>query len=261
MRMSNKRTAYIVTLSVLLLGVATVASGLILSGSFASGEPSFDQGCYCHNGNISVYVNGTGDGLGGKSFGPIATGSTFHLLVSTGDQHATGVVPGLQEWMSNQTDNAKFTISPTQVTAGSAQDMNKTNSGNITALYAITAPSTAGTYVLTIYAQGSFMQPISIQVTGGTTTQAVTVTVTATATATLPATTVTTTTTTTLPATTVTTTLSASTVVSTETQTVTSTVTQASSSVSDWAYGAMVVPLLVGLAIGYVIKRPGTKPS
>ena len=116
----NKRSTCIVAFAILPLGVVIVTSGVSLTGSFSHGEPGFDQGCYRHNNEIAVYVNGTSDWMGGVSFGPIPAGSTFHLLVSTSDQHASGVVPGLQEWQSNQTDNAKFTFSPAQVAAGSA---------------------------------------------------------------------------------------------------------------------------------------------
>jgi len=40
------------------------------------------------------------------------------------------------------------------------------------------------------------------------------------------------------------------------TQTVTSTTSQSSSSVPTWAYATMVVLLIVGVAVGYVVKRP-----
>jgi hypothetical protein len=169
----NKRGMYTVALAVLLMGVVTVTSGVWLTGSFSHGEPGFDQGCYCHNNGISIYVNATGDGDGGVFFGPFAAGSSFHLLISTNATQTTGVVPGLQLWESNQSDNAKFTISPAQVNDGSAQDRSP-KAGNITALYKITAPATAGFYTLTLYAQGSLMQGIAIQVTGGTTTTSTT---------------------------------------------------------------------------------------
>jgi cobalamin biosynthesis Mg chelatase CobN len=48
---------------------------------------------------------------------------------------------------------------------------------------------------------------------------------------------------------------------STVTNTATSTVTQTTSAIPGWAYGVMVVLLLVGLAIGYVVKRPSIKQS
>jgi hypothetical protein len=48
---------------------------------------------------------------------------------------------------------------------------------------------------------------------------------------------------------------------STVTNTATSTVTQTTSAIPAWAYGAMVVLLLVGLAIGYVVTRPTVKKS
>src|SRR5271169_1269174 len=159
---------YVITLAILLFGVATVTSGVWMTGGFSHGNPEFDQGCYCHNNNIAVWVNGTGDGNGGSFFGPFTAGSSFHLLINTDNAHVTGVVPALQQWESNQTDNAKFTISPAQVTDNSAADQNKT-AGGILVLYKITTPTTAGTYVLTLYAQGSLLQPIAIQVAGGST--------------------------------------------------------------------------------------------
>ncbi len=166
---------YLVTLTILLLGVVTFTSGVWLTGSFSHGEPSFGQGCYCHNNGIAIYVNGTGDGNGGTFLGSFNAGTSFHLYVSTNNVAATGVVPGLQEWMSNQTDNAKFTIAPAQVTDGSAQDKSPTV-GNITTLYKISIPASlaTGSYTLTLYAQGSLMQPLMIQVTGTSTTTSTT---------------------------------------------------------------------------------------
>jgi hypothetical protein len=38
-------------------------------------------------------------------------------------------------------------------------------------------------------------------------------------------------------------------------------VTQTTSTTPGWAYGAMVILFLVGLAIGYVVKRPQTRGS
>ena len=159
----SKRTLYTATLAILLLGVVTVTSGLWQTGSFSHGEPDFDQGCYCHNNGIAIYVNGTGDGNGGVFFGPFTAGSSFHLYVSTNNVAATGVVPGLQQWQSNQTDNAKFTFSPTSFTANSPYNLS-TLPGNITALYKITAPTTPGDYVLTLYSQGTLLMGIAIQV-------------------------------------------------------------------------------------------------
>jgi hypothetical protein len=69
-----------------------------------------------------------------------------------------------------------------------------------------------------------------------------------------PTTTVTSTTTLTGPTTTVTSTATA-------TQTTTSTVTNTSSVIPGWAYGAMAALLLIGLAVGYVVKRPPARPS
>jgi hypothetical protein len=38
-------------------------------------------------------------------------------------------------------------------------------------------------------------------------------------------------------------------------------VTNTSSVIPDWAYGAMVVLLLVGLAIGYLVTRPSVSQT
>jgi hypothetical protein len=35
--------------------------------------------------------------------------------------------------------------------------------------------------------------------------------------------------------------------------------TQTTSTTPGWAYGAMVLLLLIGLAIGYIVKRPSVK--
>jgi high-affinity Fe2+/Pb2+ permease len=43
--------------------------------------------------------------------------------------------------------------------------------------------------------------------------------------------------------------------------TYTTTTSQSTSSIPGWAYGAMVVLLLVGLAIGYGIRRTTAKPE
>ncbi len=153
----------------MLLGVALTSVTVWTQGAFSHAEPGFDQGCYCHNNNIAVFINGTGDGEGGLFMGPVQTGSSFQLKASTSSQYATGVVPNYQLWMSNQTDNAKFKFNPATVTDNSAQDLNKT-AGNITAIYSITAPSAAGIYTLTLYGQGQLLQPIALQVKAASTT-------------------------------------------------------------------------------------------
>jgi hypothetical protein len=37
--------------------------------------------------------------------------------------------------------------------------------------------------------------------------------------------------------------------------------TQTTSVIPNWAYGAMAVLLVIGLAIGYVVKRPSAKQT
>jgi hypothetical protein len=107
-------------------------------------------------------------------------------------------------------------------------------------------------------------QTQTLTTTATTTQPATTVTGTVTSTKTLPP--ITSTATTTGPPTTVTSTAPPTTVTSTQTSTatappttVTSTLTQTTSTTPGWAYGVMVVLLLIGLAIGYVVKRPSVK--
>ena len=163
----NKQRMYTIGLMLLLLGVTLTTYGVWTQSSFSHGIPTNDAGCWCHNDGIAVFVNGTGDGGAGVFFGQIVIGSTFHLLISTAN-HAAGVVPGLQMWESNQTDNAQFTFNPAEVTATSPQNLSPI-SGNITALYKITAPTTPGDYVLTLYSQGTRLMGIAIQVVSTTT--------------------------------------------------------------------------------------------
>jgi protein-S-isoprenylcysteine O-methyltransferase Ste14 len=59
----------------------------------------------------------------------------------------------------------------------------------------------------------------------------------------------------------VTSTAPASTLTSTATQISTSTVTQTNSAIPSWAYAAMAILLLAGLAVGYVVKRPPTRQN
>jgi hypothetical protein len=83
----NKRNMYIAALAVLLLGVVTVTSGVWLQGGFSHGEPSFDQGCYCHNNGIAIFVNATGDGDGGDLLRPVSrpeARSTSYISTNNG---------------------------------------------------------------------------------------------------------------------------------------------------------------------------------
>jgi len=121
----------------------------------ANAVPSNDHGCYCHNSGIGVWFNGTGFAeFGGVSVMP---GGTFVLNVTTDNIAATGVVPGLQEWMANMTGTGNFTIKPQMVADNSPQDLNR-QTGNITALYTITAPEKPGSYTMTLYAEGTTVQ-------------------------------------------------------------------------------------------------------
>jgi len=129
-------------------------------------DPSLDQGCQCHNNGIGVWFNGTGfNEYGGVT---IAAGGTFVLNATSANIAATGVVPGVQQWLSNMSDNAKFTFKPQSVTDTSPQNLQHVK-GNITAIYTITAPSSGGSYMLDLYAQGTTVG-FSVQATGGSST-------------------------------------------------------------------------------------------
>ena len=161
----NKLRLYVIALMVLLLGM-TLTSALVWNqGAFTHGLPDYDQGCYCHNNNVSVFINGSGDGMFALTFGPFQPGSTFHLRASTNDFHTTGAVPNYQLWMSTAGDNAKFKIDPPGATDNSDVDLNKT-AGNITAIYSVTAPAAPGVYNLILYAQGTLVSPFTIEVFG-----------------------------------------------------------------------------------------------
>ena len=135
--------------SIVALSLAMLASGGL---HLASATPGLDQGCYCHNDGIGVWLNGTGfNEYGGVTVQP---GGAFVLNATSENIAATGVVPGIQQWLTNITDNAKFTFSPQSVSDSSPQNL-KHQTGNITAIYTITAPATAGNYMLGLYAQGT----------------------------------------------------------------------------------------------------------
>lgn len=150
-------------LTILILAAAIVGI-LAYAPASARAFPQNDHGCYCHHSGIGMWVNGTDIGI--VNLANVNAGATFHLQIRSVDVAATGVVPGVQVWLSNLTDNSKFQFSPTQITDNSAQDLNSTT-GTITAVYAITAPLTNGRYDIEITAQGVVFD-ISIGVQGGT---------------------------------------------------------------------------------------------
>jgi hypothetical protein len=180
--MVNKLSLYVIACIALLMGVALTSAVVWTQDAFTHGLPDYGQGCYCHNNDISVYINGSGDGMFAITLGPFPTGSTFHIRASTSDSHTTGAVPNNQLWMSTQADNAKFNITPEGVTDNSANDLNQT-AGNITAIYTATAPATAGTYLITLYAQGVLVSPVTVVVVPYNSTARFTATKTTTSTA------------------------------------------------------------------------------
>jgi hypothetical protein len=260
----NKRRLYVISLTVLLLSITLTTYGVWTQSSFSHGDPSNDQGCYCHNSGIGVWFNGTDSGLFPGV--DVAGGMSFVLNVTSKNVAATGVVPGVQEWMSNVTDNGKFAFNPQNVSADSTQNLSHTKATTIIAFYKITAPQQGGNYLLTVFMQGANLQ-IAVQVSGPQTNSTTTASSSATGSSTSTTTvTQTVTITTTLPITTTATSTATQTVTApgttlSSTQTVTSTTTQTSSSVPTWAYATMAVLLIAGLAVGYIIKRPSVSGS
>ena len=147
-----------------------LATSLLAIGGPATvyADPSLGQGCQCHNNGIAMWWNGTG--FNEFSAITIAAGASFHFNVTSANYAASGVVPGLQQWLLNMSDTAKFTIVPNNITLKSPLNVThiKVNS-TITGIYKITAPMQAGTYHLAIYAEGT-INGIPVIVTGGSTT-------------------------------------------------------------------------------------------
>ena len=155
-----------------LFGIAMLlltATLLAFGGSPSTyAEPEFGQGCQCHNNGIALWFNETGfNEFPGVS---VAAGATFVLNATSANYAASGVVPGVQQWLMNATDTAKFTIIPQNVSLKSSLNISpiKVNS-TITALYKITVPKTGGNYLLSFYAEGTTNE-VSVQVKGSTTT-------------------------------------------------------------------------------------------
>lgn len=149
------------------IAVLTLTFGLFAYGGVQTvyAEPQFGQGCQCHNNGIALWFNETGF----NEFSAITMnpGESFVLNATSANYAASGVVPGLQMWMMNMSDTAKFTIVPNNVTLNSPLNVSpikKVNS-TITGMYHITSPSTPGTYHLVFYAEGTTNQ-IAVLVVG-----------------------------------------------------------------------------------------------
>lgn len=134
--------------------LALSAALIVSAGSQAVyAEPQFDSGCYCHNNGIALWFNGTG--YNEFSAVTVKAGGSFVLNATSSNWGGTGTVPGVQQWLSNESDTAKFTISPMTVQVNSPQNVSPVKiNQTITALYKITAPTTSGTYSLALYAEG-----------------------------------------------------------------------------------------------------------
>jgi len=250
----NKRRMYTIGLTVLLLGVIVTTYGVWTQSTFSHGVPGNDHGCYCHNGGIAVWYNGTDSGL--MQTLTVSGGASFVLNVTSANVAATGVVPGMQEWMSNMTDNAKFTFSPQSVTANSTLNLSKANA-TISAFYKITAPQEAGSYTLTAFLQGSNLE-ISVDVASAQSTSTTVSTTSSTGVTTQPTSSTSTSSTSSSTASTTSSRASSTSSTSnrqTTTQSATSTTTS-SSSMPMWAYGTIAALLIAGVVAVYFAKKP-----
>ncbi len=205
-----------------IIAAGLLAALLILSPVFASAQTTY---------TITVGTNNTI--YGGTQVG-LVTGT-----ISPGP--GTGTAASLQ--ITNPSGTLVFEDAVVVSATGSFNDSFTmgANSNWVAGTYTLTASWSPSISVTPITATAQFTYtPSSTSSTATTTATPATVTQTITTTATLPVTTTTT---------------------STATQTVISTTTQTSSSVPSWAYAAMVVLLIAGLAVGYMIKRPSVSKS
>ena len=200
--MKTRKLSLILVMITILAAASAVG---VLGSRSVRADPSLDQGCYCHSNGVGIWLNGTGfNEYGGWTAN---AGQTVILNITSENIAASGTVPGLQEWLNNESDTAKFTFTPQSVSANSSQNLSKV-SGEIIGIYSITAPNTKGAYQLALFTMG-WTQDIFVQVNAPTTTTTTTTTTrptTTTTTTTTTRTTTTTTSTTTPPTTTTTTT-------------------------------------------------------
>jgi hypothetical protein len=135
-----------------IVGVILAALVLMPAGWQARAWPEDDQGCYCHNLGVAIYINGSDVAW------PIIAqkGQTFSLDLKTVRMAVVGILPAVLAWEPNITDNSKFAITPANVIDNSADDLDN-STGNIETLFKITAPSVEGSYVIYVTAQGNYV--------------------------------------------------------------------------------------------------------
>jgi cobalamin biosynthesis Mg chelatase CobN len=272
---SHKRSVCLVALAILLLGVVPVASGVWLTGSFAHGQP--DQ---------ATTTSTTTTPVGSIVFTSPSSGSSFAGPQSYTISATISPTPPSRDNVSilvTLLGSSSAIDSSTQAVTASGTFSYATHVGGtpswVTGTYVISATDSHGATGLTTFeytapavttttttskttASSSTSTTSSSTTTSTSTTSTTTKTTstsvsTTTASSQPPATTTVTQTVTPAPLTITSTTITTpapSTLTKTSIQTVTSTVTQTSSVIPDWAYGAMVVLLLAGVAVGYVVK-------
>jgi len=131
----------------------------------AHADPSNDQGCWCHNNNVGVVVNGT-DWCSSEGYGiyvvSVNAGGSFGLQIQTTNDGATGFAD-TQQWVSSLDNNSQFLFNP--------QSNFESSNGVINTLYTITAPAKlkSGWYTITLVALG-FDISFLVMVTGGVVT-------------------------------------------------------------------------------------------
>jgi coenzyme F420-reducing hydrogenase gamma subunit len=154
MRILGKSFAALIILAIAAVMIGNLASAVQPPEDHSGGPGS---GCYCHNLGVGIWVNGT-DTYAKEEVFYVNTesGRSFAFQVTsvkTQTERTEGLLQPAMDWMSNMSDNAKFTFDPREVKDNSPQDQNPT-AGSITALFKITAPNDSGSYIISLFAQG-----------------------------------------------------------------------------------------------------------
>ncbi len=163
--------------------IALFFAATVLGNSvqITASNPVNDQGCYCHNGGIGIWLNGTNTRLNLVHLKvSVESEKPYTLLVEAELRDPAGILPFKMAWMSDMSDNARFTFDPQEVDDNSPQDQDPTD-GRIKVLFKITAPKEPGSYFNALVIRGI---PVLIEVTVTPNMHYLDVTTTATATTT-----------------------------------------------------------------------------
>ena len=144
--------------------IALFVTATVLGNSVQTtvSHPGYDQGCACHNGGIGIWLNGTGTKFNENPL-KVSVESEKHyiILVEAALLDRAGVLPFKMAWMSDRSDNARFSFDPQEVDDNSPQDQDSTDE-RMRVLFKITAPKEPGSYFNVLVIRGI---PVLIEVT------------------------------------------------------------------------------------------------